>query len=225
MQPSQAREILAQVKADYDKIAPHFAQTRAQGWSEYEEFKPYLKKGDEVLDLGCGNGRLVEFLIPLGIKYTGCDNSNQLLKFASEKYTDTKFVVGDFMHPPFEKEEFDVVMAIASLHHVPSGELRLRALKEIYRILKPGGYLLMTNWYLYQKKYKKYIKNNKGKMDKGDAIIPWKDKYGNTQAERYYHAFKQKELSKLARQIGFKVISQNMNESKQERNIVSIWKK
>lgn len=225
MQPSQAREILAQVKADYDKIAPHFSQTRSSGWSEFEVFKPYLKKGDEVLDMGCGNARLFDFLFPLGVRYTGCDNSNKLLEIASQKYPQAKFTAGDFMHVPFEAEEFDVVMAIASLHHVPSDELRHRALREIHRILRPGGYLLMTNWYLYQDKYKKYIKENKGRMDKGDALIPWKDKDGNILAERYYHAFKEKELAKLAKETDFKIIEQKLNDIREKRNIVSIWQK
>ena len=232
MQPTKARKILAQVKEDYDNIAPHFSQTRSHGWEEFGQFKPFIKKGDNILDLGCGNGRLFDFLAPFDINYTGTDNSNALLTIASEKYPQAKFVYGDFMHIPFEKKEYDIVFSIASLHHVPSEPLRLRALKEIHRILKPGGYLLMTNWYLFQGKYQKLINKytlkkflRKNDMDYRDILVPWSTSDKEIIAERYYHAFTTKELEKLAIKVGFKIISQNMGDINKKRNIVSIWQK
>lgn len=225
MQPSRARAILAQVKADYNKIAPHFSRARSRSWPELEIFKKYLKKGDRVLDVGCGNGRLFPFLAPLKVDYTGTDNSEELLKIASRGHPEARFVAGDLMHLPFDDEGFNAVLAVASLHHVPSDPLRTRALEEMRRVLVPGGRLLMSNWHLYQKKYRHYIKGPADGLDRGDAFVPWKGPDGKILAKRYYHAFKETELSQLAARTGFKVVFQGLGPAKEKRNIVSIWEK
>ncbi|MBU0670938.1 class I SAM-dependent methyltransferase [Patescibacteria group bacterium] len=221
MQPQLAKEILAKVKSDYNNIAPHFSETRAYSWQEFEDFKQYLKPGLDILDLGCGNGRFYEFLEPFKINYTGVDNSSGLLDEAVKKFPQAKFIIGDMLNVPIDNNQYDIVFSIASLHHIPSDELRLRAAKEIYRLLKKDGILIMTNWNLFQDKYKKLF--GKKNLDNNDLLIPWKDQDGKKLADRYYHAFTEKELSELADKSGFIIKKQYLSEG--EKNIVSIWKK
>ena len=56
--------------SEYDAFAEEFSATREQSWPEFDKLKKHLQKGDRILDLGCGNGRLRKFLdeklIPFG---------------------------------------------------------------------------------------------------------------------------------------------------------------
>lgn len=177
-----------------------------------------------MIDLGCGNGRFYGFIKKYKrVRYVGVDNNKKLLEKAGEKFNKKLFIPGDLTKIPVEKNKFDVACAIASFHHVPSLTLRKTALKEIYRILKPEGLLIISVWNLFQPKYKKYIWRARikglltmGRYDMRDTFIPW----GNTGIKRYYYAFKPRELRKLLAKNGFYPISEHVG-----RNIVFICKK
>ena len=66
----------------YDRIAQRFSQTRQHGWKDFEFFRPYLQEHISILDVGCGNGRLIDFLEPYVREYVGIDTSEGLLKEA-----------------------------------------------------------------------------------------------------------------------------------------------
>ena len=53
-------KIRGAVRDVYDSISSEFDQTRRRQWAELEDLVDYVDKGDRVLDLGCGNGRLFE---------------------------------------------------------------------------------------------------------------------------------------------------------------------
>lgn len=146
------------------------------------------------MDAGCGNGRLADFLKDEPIKYTGIDNSKELLKIAKKKYPKLTFRHGDILKLPFPKAYFDSVWCIAVLHHLPAKSLQLKALKEMKRVLKKNGVLLLTVWNLWQKKYRKYI-NKKTRH----AFIPWGPE---KKVKRFYYAFTKEELCKLICQAG-----------------------
>ena len=68
----------------YDDIAKEFSATRAYPWKELQVFIPYIKDNFKILDLGCGNGRLVKSLEQADKKlnYLGVDFSTQLIEQA-----------------------------------------------------------------------------------------------------------------------------------------------
>jgi SAM-dependent methyltransferase len=111
---------------------------------------------------------------------------------------------------PFPEIFFDKVFSIRALHHIPSKEFRLQFFSEIKRVLKPGGILILTAWYLYglteKRNFLLMLKSaflkiiGKSKLDFGDALIPWGKK-----VRRYYHYFTKRELERLAEESGFKV--------------------
>jgi len=141
--------------SQYDAFAQDFSHTRTQPWPEFSLVQEVLKHGDRVLDLGCGNGRLRTSLdarvIPGG-NYYGLDISEELLRIARGKYPHDHFFHGDFAcELPFGKENFEVVTAIASFHHLLTRREQLRFLEEVRRVLKPGGYLFLTTWKLPRK--------------------------------------------------------------------------
>ncbi len=237
---------LAEVKQSYDSISLDFARTRQKSWLEIDILlKKYIRSGDKILDLGCGNGRLVGSLAELGYRlfYFGLDNSPNLLKQARKsfgfQYKQVKIVwqEGDIQNLPFADYSFSAAFAIASLHHLPTFSLRMKALQEVFRVLRPGGFFIMTNWNLFT--FSAFIKydlfgqilgNLYQGFSWGDFIIPWKDPQGKVQARRYYHSFTLREINKLLKKAGFEVLENrsiwlNKHKKSVAKSIITVAKK
>lgn len=214
-------------KDTYNKIAKHFSDTRAFVWDDLKPLKRYVKDGDRILDLGCGNGRLYQLFSDLSIDYIGVDQSEELIKQAQTKFPDIRFETGEMTKLDVEDNTFDAVYCIAAYQHLPDEQTRLAALNEMKRMAKQGGYIVMTNWNLFsQTAYKRHPQ-----FAPGDFMIPWKDgKTGTTIAERYYHGFTVPELEALARKVGLRIESQYYSWKGQEStpekatNIVSVFR-
>jgi len=145
MDKDYAEYLLNKTREDYNLIAEEFSMTRWDIWSEFNIFRGYIKDGDRVLDIGCGNGRLLKLLKDKNIDYIGVDNSEKLINLAKEKYPQNRFLVADSLNLPFPENYFDEVFLIAVLHNVPSKEFRLQILKEAKRVLKQDGILIIKN--------------------------------------------------------------------------------
>ncbi|XOU94103.1 MAG: class I SAM-dependent methyltransferase [Candidatus Kerfeldbacteria bacterium] len=215
MKEDIAKSIMEKNRLGYDQTADHFSSTRKFPWHDFEFFNEYVKNGDNVLDAGCGNGRLFEFFKEKGINYSGLDSSNSLIQIASKSYPTANFQTGDITTLPFSDNKFNTIFCIATLHHIPSKKLRLQTINEFYRVLKPGGYLIMTNWNLLNTKWwptiakfslDKIIGNNN--LDWKDVSKPWKNSQGQVQAERFLHAFTKNEISGLLKKNNLKTIKQ-----------------
>lgn len=184
----------------YNKIATHFSNTRTTVWDDLLPLGKYSKPGDKILDVGCGNGRLYHlFEKKQGVSYIGIDQSNALIKIAKKQAPKGKFVLGEMTKLPFKKGEFDIVYCIAAFHHLPDEKFRLKALKEMKRVVKSGRYVILSNWNLDSHGAKK--KWGAGNSER-DFMIPWKNPQGGLVGERYYHAFTVEELDHLCKKAG-----------------------
>ncbi|MDD5433225.1 MAG: class I SAM-dependent methyltransferase, partial [Candidatus Pacebacteria bacterium] len=146
MEKEFAAHILNKVRDDYNQIAPDFANTRVNIWPEIAVLFDYIKKGDKVLDLGCGNGRFVNIIKEKGGEYFGTDVSVNLIDIAKKNYPNENFQATQPLKLPFADNYFDVIYSIAVLHHIPSREFRLEFLQEAKRVLKTGGIVALTAW-------------------------------------------------------------------------------
>ncbi|MCL5093878.1 MAG: class I SAM-dependent methyltransferase [Patescibacteria group bacterium] len=202
-----ALEIIRKTREDYNKIADHFNVTRAYPWKNLvPHLNRPLKNGDKILDLGCGNGRLL-LALDKKINYTGIDGSEKLIKIASELHPKEKFVIEDILNLPFDKESFDLIYSVAVIHHIPSEELRLNVLSEIKRCLRSKGKAVITAWNLEKmEKYQEFACYEKEGWEKGDYLIPWKNSKGEIITQRYYHTFTFEEIADLFKKVGFKIL-------------------
>ena len=241
----KSERIIQEVKEGYNKIAEHFSQTRHAPWQEFELFKEYIKDGQKILDLGSGNGRLFfTILKDYNIEYHGIDNSEKLINIAqsrisksqipiSKQISNPNFQIADMTDIPFSDNYFDLVICVATFHHLPTKKLRLKTLSEINRVLKPGGHLLMTNWYWKHWPFWKYFFNNfLQKNSMMDFFFPWKSSTGEERCLRFYHVFTKSELIKLHQKAGLKIIkafphlkAHGKKVYKRGVNIVSVAKK
>lgn len=240
MNKETAQEILKINQETYTRIASDFSETRQKSWPEMDLMvKKYIKDNFNILDLGCGNGRLLlSFKNLKEINYLGLDNcSNLLPKNQDFEKIHTRFICGNILDlKQFADEEFDAIFMIASFNHIPSEELRKQTMQELNRILKPGGYLIMTNWNLWQIKGKKTIWKYKFDADKKDelfedlklkdVITMWQNKH-----PLYYRAFTKGEMKKLFKSVKFKVLENYyVSQGKKVnwwngRNILTVGKK
>ena len=209
-----ADQIRQEVKNSYDSIASEFSATRNYLWDDVKYLAGLVKEGSNVLDIGCGNGRLAEAFKERNIGYTGIDISRKLINLAQGKYPKNKFIVGDALALPFSDNSFDAVFFIASLQQIPLSAYRLRAMREAARVLKPGGLVLWTNWNLWRvgggkgKGLANTLKFLLKKIINPFSPLEWRDVYvkpwGNRK-KRYYHAFTKSEFKKLASQTKLKL--------------------
>ncbi|MEH7116989.1 methyltransferase domain-containing protein [Neobacillus vireti] len=93
------------------------------------------KKGERILDLGCGTGDLAKQLSDYGSEITGVDQSEKMIEQARRKYPEIKFIVQDATKLTFHRE-FDAVFSNAALHWIKQP---MQTLTCIYNSLKQGG--------------------------------------------------------------------------------------
>jgi len=96
-----------------------------------------------LLDLGCGTGRLATRIagaLP-GCRVVGCDFSHGMLRHAHERWAAGSWVQGDALALPFPDASFEAVTSTEAFHWFPD---QVAALRELFRILTPGGRLLVS---------------------------------------------------------------------------------
>lgn len=104
------------------------------------------KKGDKILDVGCGDGFYLYLLsnLNLEVDLTGTDFDARALVSARKNLKDRKvtLIKSDLMKKiPFDDESFDKVLACEVIEHLPDD---IKGLKEVYRVLKPGGKIAIS---------------------------------------------------------------------------------
>jgi len=230
MKEKYANEIIEMSRRGYEEIAKDFDATRKVFWQELYFLGDYIKDGDNVLDVGCGNGRFLEVIRGKVFQYTGIDNSESLISYAKEWHGDKgKFVCTNALDLPFKDESFDKIVSFGVLHHIPSKKLRKQFLNEAHRALKKDGLMIITVWNLWNDRLTPMIHKyamqkllGKSKLDFKDVFLP----FGKKQSVRYLHAFTKREFVKILKQSGFKIEKlQFVKRRGDNENIVAICRK
>jgi SAM-dependent methyltransferase len=110
-------------------------------------------RNKNVLDLGCGKGENMVPLTKRGANITGIDISPDLIQLAQQRIVaadiSARAVVGSAYDTGLENESIDVILCVALIHHLDIPRVR----DEMYRILKPGGFIVLTEPVRFSKTY------------------------------------------------------------------------
>jgi ubiquinone/menaquinone biosynthesis C-methylase UbiE len=210
----------------WDKIAPLWNKHKIAPFGNDPDksniFDKFIDKKDKrILDLGCGSGRNFIALKEAGFKgdLYGIDFSEEMLKFAKLKADKIGFNVklkkSKVSRIDFNDNYFDKVIYIATLHCIEKSSDREKSLKEIYRVLKPKGKVLITVWNKKSKRWKGALK---------EKYVGWniEDKT-EKKVLRYYYLYDFEELKEILEKIGFKIRLKNFTDV--ARNIIVIGEK
>ncbi len=187
--------------------APPTFDRIAAGWYNFRHhtiFKTELEalalrwKCGKLLNIGCGHG--ADFVPFKGtFELFGVDISPEMLKYADKfmrKHAFTAdFKQADMRSLPYLDASFDFALAVASIHHIECKSDRMKAIQEIFRILKSGGEAFITVWNGWQPRF--WFKGR-------DIMVPWRNKM--EVINRFYHLFSYRELEELVKYAGFKII-------------------
>ncbi|MEU8895316.1 methyltransferase domain-containing protein [Nocardia sp. NPDC048505] len=105
------------------------------------------RPGDHVADIGCGPGDLVRRLAErVGSRgsATGVDPAAEMIRYARAHVPDGRFELAAAQHLPLPDAALDVVTCTFVMHHIPEAQ-RPAALAHMFRVLRPGGRLLLAD--------------------------------------------------------------------------------
>ena len=139
---------------DYDKwhtnvyeSDPEHADESSPWYQIVLEFLPSVE-GKRVLEVACGRGGFSRLLASRGASVCGADFSASAVAIAKEKLKVHRSLAGgityeqaDAQNMPFNEGSFDIVVSCETIEHVPDPRA---AVREMYRVCKPGGTLFLT---------------------------------------------------------------------------------
>jgi ubiquinone/menaquinone biosynthesis C-methylase UbiE len=149
---SSSEEIL-RAYFEREDVLDHYARATASVglWRSEEVLcERVFQRTERLLDLGCGTGRIALGLHEIGFEHVlGVDFSRAMVKRARHLATlleyPVSFQVGDARELKFDDGLFDgVIFGFNGLMQIPGASNRLQAMREIRRILRPGGIFLFT---------------------------------------------------------------------------------
>ncbi len=112
---------------------------------EEELIRKYFK-GKKVLDIGCGCGRTTINLYRMGYEVIGIDISKEMIGQAKKNFKDIPFLVMSACDLKFKDNYFDnILFSLNGIDYIFPKQKRLKALKEIYRVLKPNGVFIFSS--------------------------------------------------------------------------------
>jgi SAM-dependent methyltransferase len=101
-----------------------------------------LQEESRVLDVGCGTGRWLRRYLQRNLVPVGVDATQGMLQLTAARGVECQLVVGCAQSLPLGDGVFDLVSAVTVIQHIPP-EDQGDALKEMARVLRPGGHLLL----------------------------------------------------------------------------------
>jgi demethylmenaquinone methyltransferase/2-methoxy-6-polyprenyl-1,4-benzoquinol methylase/phosphoethanolamine N-methyltransferase len=150
-QPAQTEGALIRWAPYYDVITNMMTLGQAPRLRRITIEQALIKPGDSVLDVGCGTGEIAlqaKMRAREGKVY-GIDPAPEMIAVAQRKAArkglEIDFRMGVIEALPFPDASLDVVTSSLMMHHLPES-LKVRGLAEIYRVLKPGGRLLIADF-------------------------------------------------------------------------------
>ena len=147
-------------------------------------------KGSKILDVATGTGKQAFAFAKKGFDVEGIDLSEEMLKVANRKnkFRNVRFKVADATDIPFKNNYFDISCISFALHETPS-EIRKKILKEMVRVTKREGTIVIVDYSLPKNKIGKHL------------IYYFCKLY----EIKYYQEFIKSDLESLLKKLGLKI--------------------
>ena len=209
------------VYTTYNSISTQFDSSRFCMWPEVTKFLNLVKPGSLIADIGCGNGKYLDYRVN-DCTIFACDISEELLKISKLKRNPKiNYTQGSVLNLPYRDNLFDAIIHIAVLHHISTKERRIIAIKELIRCCCIGGRICITVWADEQIKKEKWKLCNTNNSNT-DYMIPF-DKRNGQVVMRYYHLFTESDFRSLLEELSDLVIIERFIYDKD--NWIAILKK
>ena len=211
----------------YTDFGEPFSATRGRIQPGVRKVLDSLKGGETILDLGCGNGELARTLARDGHRgaYLGLDFSLPLLEDAESvpEGFQAEFRVADLTKLSAISDQlsanWSLITSFATLHHIPSHEIRLDILKTVCELLPPDGRFIHSNWqFLNSPRLRNRVQEwseiglTDADVDENDYLLDWRS---GGKGLRYVHHFSEAELASLAESTGFQIVETFYSDGKE----------
>ncbi|NXD06818.1 TRM9B methyltransferase, partial [Nothocercus nigrocapillus] len=156
------------VHSVYENTAAYFSDLQSKAWPRVRQFLLEQEPGSLVADIGkpilffsgCGTGKYLS--VNSQVYNLGCDYCGPLVDIARRKGDEV--LVCDNLNLPFRDQCFNAVISIGVIHHFSTKQRRIKAIKEMARVLIPGGQMMIYVWAMEQKNRR---------FEKQDVFVPW----------------------------------------------------
>lgn len=217
----------------YESCASSFSQTRQTAWEGWRACLPYIEEACEpgskprlsLLDLACGNGRFEAFvaeqLPDVELDAVAVDSCKALMEKA--RAPRVSFQTFDALEALAQRKSWssrfplcDVAVSFGFFHHIPSEDLRARALRELLGVVRPGGVAIVSLWcFLEDERLASKAQTSHRRalealslsgqdaeggaplddLEPGDCLLGWQDA---ADAWRYCHSFDDAQATRLS---------------------------
>lgn len=219
----------------YTKFADKFSQSRNKPWEGWDTLisSPNFHQNNtplEILDLGCGNGRFLEFISKKRkiSGYTGIDNSDQLLNIAKARYKNSEFPI-EFRKINLNSTEwgtnifgkkFNLIVAFGIFHHIENDDYRRYFFQNTYSLLLDDGLFCITFWDF----------TKRANLMRDAKILEGENNYqlrfGKDGAIRFAHHSNEEEILELEQTTKFRLVEEFRADGKEgDLNLYKIYSK
>ena len=172
----------------YNNNYEEFSKTRLSIWKSVRDFCSSIPSNStcKILDAGCGNGKNMKYLTRTqpSAQVVGLDSCEKFVRLCHSQ--GLCVTVNNVTHIDYNSNTFEYILCIAVIHHLVHETERILALKELLRVLKVGGKLLVTVWAFETDNY-----SRKRKFSQGNNVVLFNHK------PRYYYVYNKTSFQKL----------------------------
>jgi SAM-dependent methyltransferase len=143
-------EQTSDVQRTYDRVAAEYVRRiydelkhKPLDRELLDRFAARVPRGGRACDLGCGPGHVTRYLHERGVPISGVDLSPAMVDWAKRSSPGIEFRQGDLRALNVQDQAWDAIAAFYSIIHTPPARV-VDALREIKRVLRPGGLLLLA---------------------------------------------------------------------------------